>query len=309
VSDETITFLILGAVIAVFVWDKLSVAIVAIVAIVVALSLWATDVLTLEQSLAGFGDPSVLFIASLFVVSEALDASGVTGWMGQQLVGGAGWKPAGLTVPDRHVLELAGLARKADFNYLAEKLETAYDRETRVLALTIDEREMIIRTSMTRPSRSQSSAAFSCASTSGDHASAHWLPWTRETSLARYGGSSGPPCESLSSIPSLAGQPGVTTTPLSRLSTSSRSARAWPTPLAALHFRSRSTWGFGSLVRTKCEFSSRTSRDARGQPSGSARRGRALPSPYSNPGSSPLRHRDGRDGRERCAYTETGSSA
>jgi len=82
-SDETITFLILGAVVAVFIWDKLP---VAIVAIGVALSLWATDVLTLEQSLAGFGDPSVLFIASLFVVSEALDAAGVTGWMGQELV-------------------------------------------------------------------------------------------------------------------------------------------------------------------------------------------------------------------------------
>ena len=86
-SDETITFLILGAVVAVFIWDKLP---VAIVAIGVALSLWATDVLTLEQALAGFGDPSVLFIASLFVVSEALDAAGVTGWVGQELVARSG---------------------------------------------------------------------------------------------------------------------------------------------------------------------------------------------------------------------------
>ena len=86
-SDETITFLILGAVVAVFIWDKLP---VAIVAIGVALSLWATDVLTLEQALAGFGDPSVLFIASLFVVSEALDAAEVTGWMGQELVARSG---------------------------------------------------------------------------------------------------------------------------------------------------------------------------------------------------------------------------
>ena len=86
-SDETITFLILGAVVAVFVWDRLP---VALVAIGVALSLWATDVLTLEQSLAGFGDPSVLFIASLFVVSEALDASGMTGRLRQELVGSTG---------------------------------------------------------------------------------------------------------------------------------------------------------------------------------------------------------------------------
>jgi hypothetical protein len=53
---------------------------------------------------------------------------------------------AGTPVADRDVLELARLAREVGFNYLAEKLEMAYDRETRVLALTIDEREMIIRT-------------------------------------------------------------------------------------------------------------------------------------------------------------------
>jgi hypothetical protein len=51
---------------------------------------------------------------------------------------------AGTPVADRDVLELARLARDVGFNYLAEKLETAYDCETRVLALTIDEREMII---------------------------------------------------------------------------------------------------------------------------------------------------------------------
>jgi hypothetical protein len=39
-SDETITFIILGATVAVFVWDRLP---VAIVAIGVALSLWATE--------------------------------------------------------------------------------------------------------------------------------------------------------------------------------------------------------------------------------------------------------------------------
>src|SRR5262245_13894892 len=86
-SDETVTFLILGAVVAVFVWDKLP---VAVVAIGVALSLWATGVLTLEEALAGFGDPTVLFIASLFVVAEALDATGVTGWVGQQLTARSG---------------------------------------------------------------------------------------------------------------------------------------------------------------------------------------------------------------------------
>ena len=63
---------------------------VEIVAFATALTLWATDVLDLDQALAGFGDPTVLFIAALFVVSEALDATGVTAWAGQQLVAGAG---------------------------------------------------------------------------------------------------------------------------------------------------------------------------------------------------------------------------
>jgi di/tricarboxylate transporter len=86
-SDETITFLILAAVVVVFVWDRLP---VAVVAMGVAVSLWATGVLSLEEALAGFGDPTVIFIASLFVVSEALDATGVTTWAGQQLIERAG---------------------------------------------------------------------------------------------------------------------------------------------------------------------------------------------------------------------------
>jgi hypothetical protein len=52
---------------------------------------------------------------------------------------------AGLSVPDRDVLELAVLVRDAGFDDVAERLETAYDRETIVLALTIDDREAILR--------------------------------------------------------------------------------------------------------------------------------------------------------------------
>jgi di/tricarboxylate transporter len=82
VSHATITFLVLAAVVVVFVVDRLP---VAVVAVATALSLWATGVLDLNQALAGFGDPVVLFIASLFIVSESLDATGVTAWTGQQL--------------------------------------------------------------------------------------------------------------------------------------------------------------------------------------------------------------------------------
>ena len=74
-SDTKTTFLILAVVVVVFVWDRLP---VGIVAVGTALLLWATGVLDYEQTFAGFGDPTVIFIASLFVVSEGLDAAGVT---------------------------------------------------------------------------------------------------------------------------------------------------------------------------------------------------------------------------------------
>lgn len=86
-SEITITFLVLGVVVVLFVWNRLPVEIVAVGA---ALSLYATGVLTINQAVAGFGDPTVLFIASLFVVSEGLDAAGVTTWAGQQLMARVG---------------------------------------------------------------------------------------------------------------------------------------------------------------------------------------------------------------------------
>ena len=86
-APSTICFIILAAVVALFVWNRIPIGIVAIGA---ALALWATGILTLNEALAGFGDPVVLFIASLFVVSEALDATGVTTWAGQQLIARVG---------------------------------------------------------------------------------------------------------------------------------------------------------------------------------------------------------------------------
>ncbi len=86
-ADSTIVFLVLAGVVVLFVSNRLP---VEIVAFGTALSLWATDVLDLNQALAGFGDPTVLFIAALFVVSEALDATGVTARAGQVLVARAG---------------------------------------------------------------------------------------------------------------------------------------------------------------------------------------------------------------------------
>jgi hypothetical protein len=52
---------------------------------------------------------------------------------------------AGIAVPDQHVLELALLLRKVGSDETAERLENAYDLETKILALTIAEREQIIQ--------------------------------------------------------------------------------------------------------------------------------------------------------------------
>ena len=86
-ADSTISFLVLGAVVVLFVWNRLPVELVAIGA---GLTLYATGVLELPQVLAGYGDATVVLIASLFVVSEGLDATGVTTWAGQQMIARAG---------------------------------------------------------------------------------------------------------------------------------------------------------------------------------------------------------------------------
>lgn len=63
---------------------------IVIVAMASALALWATGVVTLDQALAGFGDRVAIFVASLFIVSAALERTGVTAWAGQYLIAKAG---------------------------------------------------------------------------------------------------------------------------------------------------------------------------------------------------------------------------
>ena len=82
-SDVAISFTVLGLVVVLFVLNRIPIELVAVGA---ALLLYATGVLDIGQALAGFGDPTVIFIAALFVVSEGLDAGGVTAWAGRQLV-------------------------------------------------------------------------------------------------------------------------------------------------------------------------------------------------------------------------------
>lgn len=82
----TMAAIILVAII-LFVWNRIP---VIVVAMGVGMALYATGLLTLNQALSGFGDPAVMFIATLFVVSAALDRTGVTAWAGQMLIRGAG---------------------------------------------------------------------------------------------------------------------------------------------------------------------------------------------------------------------------
>ncbi|MEV6273582.1 SLC13 family permease [Kribbella sp. NPDC051936] len=86
-DDGTLSLVILGLTVALFVWHRLP---VEVVAVLTALALWATGVVGFPEILAGFGDPVVIFIATLFVVSEGIDSTGVTAWAGQVIVQHAG---------------------------------------------------------------------------------------------------------------------------------------------------------------------------------------------------------------------------
>lgn len=86
-SDIAITFTIVAGIVVLFLSNKVP---VVMVALATPLALYLTGVLDLGQSLGGLGDPAVIFIASLFIISEGLDATGVTAWGGQALIRFAG---------------------------------------------------------------------------------------------------------------------------------------------------------------------------------------------------------------------------
>lgn len=86
-SEISITFTIIGVMVLLFVTNRVPIAPVALAA---ALALYFTGILDHHEALSGFGDTTVLFIASLFVVSASLDATGVTAWAGKLLIAQAG---------------------------------------------------------------------------------------------------------------------------------------------------------------------------------------------------------------------------
>jgi len=79
----TTTFIILGITIVLFVWGRWPPDLVALLSL---LALALSGVIDTRDALAGFGNPTVVMIAALFVVGEGLSRTGVTGWGGKKLL-------------------------------------------------------------------------------------------------------------------------------------------------------------------------------------------------------------------------------
>ena len=86
-SPIAYTAIIIAVAVVLFVWNRLPVVVVAMATATGAVGDRRPDA---RQALGGFGDPAVIFIASLFVVSSGLEVTGVTAWAGQLLIRGAG---------------------------------------------------------------------------------------------------------------------------------------------------------------------------------------------------------------------------
>lgn len=78
-----LTFVVLASAIALFIWGKPRPDLVALLAL---LALYLGGVLDLSQALAGFADPTVIMIATLFVVGEGLSRTGVSAWLSERLL-------------------------------------------------------------------------------------------------------------------------------------------------------------------------------------------------------------------------------
>jgi len=79
----TLMLIILFITIVLFVWGKYSPDVVALVSM---LSLFLVGILTLEETLSGFSNPTVIMIASLFIIGEGLSQTGWTALAGKKLI-------------------------------------------------------------------------------------------------------------------------------------------------------------------------------------------------------------------------------
>lgn len=79
----TITFIILGITIILFVSGKIRPDIVALTSMM-ALSM--TGVLNVSETFSGFSNSSIILIAGLFIVGEAMSRTGLTSWLGNKII-------------------------------------------------------------------------------------------------------------------------------------------------------------------------------------------------------------------------------
>ena len=86
-SPIIITCLTLMVTMALFVWNRIPAAVVAVLSLLV---LYFTGVLTMDEAVGGFGDPLIVFIAALLIIGNGLESTGVGTWAGQWLIRRAG---------------------------------------------------------------------------------------------------------------------------------------------------------------------------------------------------------------------------
>ena len=77
------TLAIIAAAMVLFAWNPIPAAVVAVCA---SLALYFTGILTMQETLAGLGDPVVILIAALLAIGAALETAGVGAWAGQLLI-------------------------------------------------------------------------------------------------------------------------------------------------------------------------------------------------------------------------------
>ncbi len=85
-SDMTMTFLILGVTIVLFMWGRWHPDLVAVGSL---LALYLFGVVDLTEAFSGFANATVVLIAALFVVGEGLSQTGATAYIGDKLIGAA----------------------------------------------------------------------------------------------------------------------------------------------------------------------------------------------------------------------------
>ncbi|GAA1605827.1 SLC13 family permease [Kribbella karoonensis] len=82
-TDIWLTLSIIGIALVLFAWNPVPAAVVAIGA---GLALYFTGVLTMPETVNGFGDPVVILIAALLTIALGLENAGVGAWAGQLLL-------------------------------------------------------------------------------------------------------------------------------------------------------------------------------------------------------------------------------